>query len=536
MTSLDDKLRADALYEQGMAHYQRREWRRALENFNQVKALEPTRAGLEPLIDEASWFLQLERVDARSGLETEEAEIERRPSGAARWLLTLLLAAALLAVFAWWRGWLPGLGTQLEYETLYNRGQASLAVGDYESAAEAFSMLMRNAPERYVVLAQQGLEGAARLEQIASAYNTALTAIAAEDWDTAERELQTVLAVDPAYADAAQQLEFVRQRREVSALFRAGVAAYDAGQSSEAINHLERLTEQDAAYQRDAVRELLFVLYLRDGRARLAVPDADADAIRLAMAHFGKALALRPRNVEASDERNRANRFLTVRQALDRQDFAEAEAGLALLVQEQPDYAGGQATLLYYALLLRRGEAAWDAGNVDEALAAYQIAAALPVEDASQALAALSALQPALKPTVSPQPTPFVVVQTDTLNVRMGPGADFPIVGQLAGGQTVALIGRNEAADWLVICCVGDKPGWVAARLVQTDADVTLLPVGLAPTLIPTPTPRPRAAATATPAPTAAAPEPTPTPPPAPPSTPTPGPPESTPTPTLPPR
>ena len=536
MTTMDDKLRAEALYEQGMAYYQRRDWRRALENFNQVKALEPTRAGLEPLIDEASWFLQLEQVDARSGVEMEAAEVERRPSGALRWLLTVLLVGGLLAVLAWWRGWLPGLGTQLEYETLYNRGQASLAVGDYEAASEAFSGLMRNAPERYVVLAQEGLERAARLEQIASAYNTALAAIAAEDWDAAERELQTVLAVDPMYSDAARQLEFVQHRRAVSTLFRSGVAAYDAGQSTEAIDHLERLTEQDADYQRDAVRELLFVLYLRDGRARLAVPGADADAIRQAIARFGKALSLRPRNVEAGAERDRANRFLTVRQALDRQDFAEAEAGLALLVQDQPDYAGGQAALLYYGLLLRRGDAARAAGNLNEALAAYQIAAVLPVEDVSQAQAALAALQPALRPTVGPQPTPFVVVQTDTLNVRMGPGADFPIVGQLAGGQTVGLIGRNEAADWLVICCVDGKPGWVVARLVQTDADVMALPVGIVPTPAPTATPRPRIAATATPVPTTPAPEATPLPTAAPPPPATPAPPEPTPTPTLPPR
>ncbi len=92
------------------------------------------------------------------------------------------------------------------------------------------------------------------------------------------------------------------------------MAAYDQGDYSLAITQLERLSELDASYQGDAVRELLFVLYLRDGRALLATPDASADLIRQALARFGKALALRPRNVEAAEEQQLVNRFLDVRQ------------------------------------------------------------------------------------------------------------------------------------------------------------------------------------------------------------------------------
>jgi hypothetical protein len=61
-----DALRAETLYEQGMASYQRREWRQALDSFTRLKAIEPNWPGLDPLIDEARWLLQLEQVDARS--------------------------------------------------------------------------------------------------------------------------------------------------------------------------------------------------------------------------------------------------------------------------------------------------------------------------------------------------------------------------------------------------------------------------------------------------------------------------------------
>ena len=537
----EDAARPEALYEQGMAHYQRREWRRALDNFKRLRAIEPNWPGLDPLIDEASWLLQLEQVDDRPGQDfgDEGAERKRRPAAVLRWLAPVLLVAGIAAALAWWQGWLPGVGNRLEYEALYNRGQANLAVGDYQGAQEAFASLAQAAPERFVSLAQEGLERAARLEQVALAYEQANDAILAEDWDMAEARLRSVLAVDPVYADASERLEFVLRQRETSALFRAGVAAYDEGNYSAAIDPLERLSELDATYQRDAVRELLFVLYLRDGRALLATPDASADQVRQAIARFGKALALRPRNVEAAAERELANRYLAVRQALDREDLAQAEEALASLLAQEPDYAGGQAAALYYGLLRRRGEQARAAGDEATAARLFQQAAALAVQDVSQAESSLQQLRPTATATASPIPvvelasTPFVLVQADNLNVRLGPGTDYPILGQVNAGDQLALIGRNEAGDWLVVCCIDDRPGWVAARLVSSEASIADLPVGLPPTRVPaappaatpTATPGPGSLATPTPTPQATgAPEPTP------------APIEPTPTPTLPPR
>ncbi len=143
--------RADVLYEQGMACYQRRDWRKALDNFKRLKAIEPNWPGLDPLIDEASWLLQLEQVDAHPGHALEEERAERRMPlrSALRWAIPLLVAGAVLAALAWWQGWLPNVGDRLEYEALYNRGQASLAVGDYQGAQEAFAVLAQLAPNRF---------------------------------------------------------------------------------------------------------------------------------------------------------------------------------------------------------------------------------------------------------------------------------------------------------------------------------------------------------------------------------------------------
>ena len=116
----DDAARAETLYEQGMAYYQRREWRQALDHFRRLKAVEPNWPGLDPLIDEASWLLQLEQVDARTGLPPleEGADRRRRPATGLRWVVVLALVGATLAALAWWQGWLPGVSDRLEYEAL----------------------------------------------------------------------------------------------------------------------------------------------------------------------------------------------------------------------------------------------------------------------------------------------------------------------------------------------------------------------------------------------------------------------------------
>lgn len=531
---------AEALYQSGMAHYQKREWRPALDKFRQLKAAQPERPGLDALIDEVSWFLQLEQVGETGagsrpeddlGHSTSVAPTERRarqPRSRLRWLAPLLLSGIALAVIAVWRGLIPGLGlgrTQ-EQETLSNRGQASLAVGDFAAAREAFAELARLSSGDARRAAQEGLQRAQQLEALAQAEQEAQTAIEAGDWDTAEDRLRTLLAANPADAGLSERLSFVERQRQASALFAAGVAAYDRADTTSAIEQLERLAEFDAAYQHDTVRELLFILYMQDGDALVASPNVDAGVIRQAIGRFGQALALRPRNVQAAGASQLANQYLSARQALDREDWEQARSLLGGILRQQPGYAGGQAGEWLYQLLLRQGDAARAEGQTAQAQRAYEQALDLPAEVAPDRSAALAGLQaiaaqrtptPASLPTAEPQPTPSVRVEAPTLNVRLGPATDFPLIGQATAGDQLALVGRNEAGDWLVVCCIDGQPGWVATRLVTLAPDgfdIALLPVGLAPPRPPSPTPLPSftptliATATATPTVEAAQPPP----------------------------
>jgi len=76
-----------------------------------------------------------------------------------------------------------------------------------------------------------------------------------------------------------------------------------------------------------------------------------------------------------------------------------------------------------------------------------------------------------------PKPTLTALV---VLNVRSGPATDFPTIGQLQPGQTVEVLGRNQAGTWwqVVYPPGSDNPAWVSADpqyAAVSDSDEVLI-------------------------------------------------------------
>jgi len=66
-------------------------------------------------------------------------------------------------------------------------------------------------------------------------------------------------------------------------------------------------------------------------------------------------------------------------------------------------------------------------------------------------------------------------------NLRAGPGTDYERVGGVRAGTVVAVVGRNQAGDWLAIESQGLGQVWIAAFLVDNSPDLEGLPVLPAP-------------------------------------------------------
>lgn len=103
---------------------------------------------------------------------------------------------------------------------------------------------------------------------------------------------------------------------------------------------------------------------------------------------------------------------------------------------------------------------------------------------------------PTLAPSPTSEPIPMIKINetlTTPINVRAGPGTNYPVIGQFQPGQEAQLTGRNEDTSWWQIS-LGDAPdavGWVTAQLVTLSNDNGAIPVTAAPPPPPSPTPAP---------------------------------------------
>jgi len=129
---------------------------------------------------------------------------------------------------------------------------------------------------------------------------------------------------------------------------------------------------------------------------------------------------------------------------------------------------------------------------------------------------ALPGAQPGTDQGILPTPTPAVAqpvatpsvcqaTSTLNVNVRGGPGTNYPIIGSLLTGGALNVVGRNNVSSWFVVDYNG-RQGWVASSVVLlggpcgslafvADPPTPVVP----PTEPPTPTPTPTSAVTSTP-------------------------------------
>ena len=87
--------------------------------------------------------------------------------------------------------------------------------------------------------------------------------------------------------------------------------------------------------------------------------------------------------------------------------------------------------------------------------------------------------------SVQPAPTPVpqqpsslgtATVASARLNLRQGPAPTFDIIQVLGQGETLTLLGRNEAATWVQVRTANGVQGWVYAPLIQTSTVIGSLP------------------------------------------------------------
>jgi len=78
-----------------------------------------------------------------------------------------------------------------------------------------------------------------------------------------------------------------------------------------------------------------------------------------------------------------------------------------------------------------------------------------------------------------------------TVNVRGGPGTNYPVIGRLSAGQAFPVTGKNARGDWYQFDLDG-KSAWVIASLVSVSGDPAAVLVAQNIPAVPTPRPTAR--------------------------------------------
>ncbi len=78
------------------------------------------------------------------------------------------------------------------------------------------------------------------------------------------------------------------------------------------------------------------------------------------------------------------------------------------------------------------------------------------------------------------QPTVWAI---STANLRLGPGTDYAIVGNLIFNEARAIVGRAESAEWWLLPLTETETAWVSNSAVTVQGDISQLPIVPAPSI-----------------------------------------------------
>lgn len=391
------------LYKQAMAHFEAEEWEDTVSLFSQLAAEFPDDEGLQQILADLRLKASLPREESRRG------RIDmRRLARAFLLVLGVVAVIALLAGVSYsvYTNWLLPARTLRDQVThlreLHELARGYVAAGDYTRAADIYKDILSQEPGDST--ASAGLERAEELQELAIVYDRALELTREERWEEALEAWQAILAADSNFRDVKHWTAFVEEQDVLHALFTDAEIRYWGEDWSGAMEVLEQVRGQNADYRGPDV-EVLLVGCLVNLAKQIIIeaPDA-ADVYNQTMELFDKAVKIRPQDESVLTERAMAKAYLKGFARFQEEDWEGAVEELRFAYQNDPGYAAGKVVELLYVANIHCGDERAEAGDFQGALACYQAASQLPVDDVSEADTKYAALLPMLTPTPTPRP------------------------------------------------------------------------------------------------------------------------------------
>lgn len=253
----------------------------------------------------------------------------------------LVIITAGIAVYNRW--WVPqisereqGADAQILWNSLYRR----LDAGDLIGARKILELLCSETPDD--PRCEEARQKIDLLQSCADDYAGAVAARERGDWQAALDLAYQVSEACPNYNQAQRLIEEVKGVADLEDAWQDVQNLIQAEDWQSAISTLVWIREQNPAFRRAEVEELLYQIHARLARELLASAEGDLDLLRQAINHLNEALALRPTDQELIEERGLAVGFVAGSEASARGDCAKAVVRWEPVYATRPDYQGSR--------------------------------------------------------------------------------------------------------------------------------------------------------------------------------------------------
>jgi tetratricopeptide (TPR) repeat protein len=386
------------LFKEGVAHFESEQWDDALALFTRLAAEYPGDQELKQVLADlrlkASLHARKSRPDRR-GLR-RLGRVALGVLGVAA--LIAVLAGLSYAVYARWL--LPAWAVRdqvSQVHELHELARGYMTAGDYARAAELYKQILAQVPDDGT--AAGGLDRSETLQQLAVSYDTALQLTQEEKWFEALWAWRVIAAVDPNFRDVRYWMAFVEQQDALYSLYQDAEALYASADWSAAVDALEQLRRRNADYRRDDVETLLVGSLVNLARQLLATASDPGEVSDRVLELLRQATNVRPQDESLRTERAAAEAYAESFARFGEHGCQSALEATEALYRQDPPYPADQVVERLYEANIVCGDECGAARDHQGALACYEAATELPLDDVSEASTKYASV-------VIPTPTP----------------------------------------------------------------------------------------------------------------------------------
>ena len=382
-------------------------WPQALEKLQAMRLEYPNVDALEGLIEEA-------KLKADLMAEWTHKIKGRRLTVGQEWLIRrsipfLILLVLFVSGTLFYRTYVAPsrqvVAMERQNQALIEEATGLLQVGQIDEALKLYDLVLSRNPSNNA--AQQGLVEATRQSKLAVTYDLAIRVANKGNLKRSLSLLQSIKAKAPAFRDIDARLARVTSLLAAEKAYNLAEKSFAQRRWTDAITSYEETQLLASDYQAFRVGQQLIAAYFMAAQKLMTqwpTPEYGAEQIR---SFLRNAQELNAQDDKITAYISQLEDYIQGERALNNGNVSQAIEVWRELYDAQPAFFGGfLAEQLYRAYLTYAAELR--STDVDRARELYNLAAAMPVGDSSEArnqLQSLGAVVPAAQPTPTPQPT-----------------------------------------------------------------------------------------------------------------------------------